>query len=76
MTFIRLLLFILIFYLIFRFISRMLFPFLYHNKSDLNWQDKTRRKNEGEVTIDFTDKKGSKKERDENGEYVDFEEVE
>lgn len=76
----RLILWIIIIYILFRLLVRYVFPFLvryFVKKSQDKFYEENpniRRKKEGEVSIDYVPEKDKKK-KDDEGEYVDYEEV-
>ena len=75
---IRTIFFLTIFYYIFKFVIKYLLPYFLgklmgqtQNQNNKNFQKK---KNEGEITIDYVPKK-TKKISNDTGEYIEYEEV-
>ena len=80
----RLIFWLIIFYLLFRILVRYVFPyivryFLKNSEEKFYRQNPDiKKKKEGEVSIDYMpdkDKKNNDKDKDDMGEYVDFEEL-
>lgn len=84
-TLLRIILIIIIIYYLFKLIGRYLFPYLLKNqvekmkkKQEQAQKDymNQRKEQEGKVTIDYNSKKNQqKKDTDQTGEYVDYEEI-
>ena len=82
MQFLRIILILIIIYYLGKLIVRLIFPYFfqrYVNKRTGNYSDSQRysrpkNKREGEITIDYIDKKEKKISKD-KGEYIDFKEV-
>lgn len=82
MSFLRAILIIIVIYFLARLIIRMFFPFLFQGyvkrkTRDFNGRNQNsnkKRKKEGEITIDYLNKKEKKISKD-KGEYIDFKEV-
>ena len=55
-------------------ISRALFPFLYQDKQQQKGAERSKRK-EGDVTIDYVEKKKKNNGDNDEGDYIEFEEV-
>ena len=73
--------FFLFFYYLFKFLLRILTPFFitiiarnFNARNNQNFNNNVRKEREGEVSIDKK-KKNSKKDINQMGEYIDFEEI-
>ncbi len=83
MQLLRIILILVIIYYVARFFIRVIFPFLFQryvnkrtgNSSGKQHYSKPKNRREGEVTIDYINKKEKKFSKD-KGEYIDFKEVE
>ena len=71
----RMVLIILAIYFLVRLLGRLLKPFMDSNAPPRNGRDERRR--EGDVTIEYTDKKKKRRNKNDDGEgdYIDFEEL-
>jgi hypothetical protein len=77
MALFRIILLFLFIYVLFRLVTR-LFLSVYrqrHSSSDPRYQDSSRRRKEGEVTIDYKSEGKQKKVGKDEGEYIRYEEI-
>jgi hypothetical protein len=70
----RIILIVIIIYYVARLLLRIIFPYLF-NSSRRKHPSGHKKKREGNITIDYINKKEKKYSKDE-GEYIDFKEVE
>jgi hypothetical protein len=74
MKLLRLILIAIIIYYVARILIRIIFPYLF-NSSRRKHHSGHKKKREGNITIDYINKKEKKYNKDE-GEYIDFKEIE